>query len=48
MEPPPTKLTGDVKINVKVDVPNLEAKVEETLQSIWRENGELLSSEPGR
>jgi hypothetical protein len=48
VEPPPTKLAGEVKINVKVNVPNLDAQVEKSLQSIWREGNELYSSEPGQ
>ncbi len=46
LEPPPTKLSGDVKISVKVNVPNMDAQVEKSLQSIWREGNELVSREP--
>ncbi len=43
---PETKVSGDVNIKVKVDVPNIEASVEKVIESKWREGGELMSSEP--
>lgn len=42
---PEAKVSGDVNIRVKVDVPNIEASVEKVIESKFREGSELMSVE---
>lgn len=44
--PEAAKVTGDVNIKVKVDVPNLDSRVEKAIETKWREGNELMSVSP--